>query len=166
MGCRYAVVLRDKRGEEDKEGDEEDKVEVTCSLCATLTRKPTLTKGKIVDLLQADIADLYEALVANKWSLPKAFQPGGYGRRIWAQKQRRGGEEMLEDIVRVYAGITHPAVPQHMSDRAYKVATGTEFVGRKFLGDKGVCGRCGCMDETTAHRYGACAEVHKLWTLQ
>ena len=69
------------------------------------------------------------------------------------QKGREGGDSRREDIAKVYEGITHPAVPIHMSDRAYKVATGTEFTGRKFLGDKGGCARCGCMDETTIHRY-------------
>ena len=72
---------------------------------------------------------------------------------------------MRKDLAKIYAGITHSAIPFHISDRAYKVATGTEFTGKKFLGNKGGCGRCGHSDETTRHRYHECGEVRKLWQL-
>ena len=65
---------------------------------------------------------------------------------------------------KVYAGIRHPAVPEWMADRVYKAATGTEFLGERFLG-KGVrCSRCGDV-ATAAHVQRDCGEVRKLWEL-
>ena len=63
----------------------------------------------------------------------------------------------------VYAGVTHPAVPLYMSDRAYKAATGAEFAGRKLLREGGSCWKCGCADADTRHRYAGCPEVRELW---
>ena len=37
-----------------------------------------------------------------------------------------------EDIRKVYSTIRHSAVPRWMSDRAYKVATDSEYIGRRF----------------------------------
>ena len=42
---------------------------------------------------------------------------------------------------------------------------GTEFAGKKLLGNKGTCFRCGCLDDSTRHRFKDCREVGALWSL-
>ena len=106
--------------------------------------------------------EIYGALVAEKWEMPKPFRDGGYGHRIWALK-RRDAEGMRGDVAKVYAGLRHGAVPLHWSDRAYKAATGTEFAGSKLLGRGARCGACMCGDADTQHRYSGCPEVRRLW---
>ena len=106
--------------------------------------------------------EIYGALVAEKWEMPKPFRDGGYGHRIWALK-RRDAEGVRGDVAKVYAGLRHSAVPLHWSDRAYKAATGTEFAGSKLLGRGARCGACMCGDADTQHRYSGCPEVRRLW---
>ena len=168
MGCRYVVIVREEpivASGPDMHATSPGREDTIGRICTTVTRRETLHVGTEHDTSTMGIKEIYESLLAAKWNMPAAFQPQKQGQEIWEQKGREGGDSRREDIAKVYEGITHPAVPIHMSDRAYKVATGTEFTGRKFLGDKGGCARCGCVDETTLHRYARCPEVCKLWGL-
>ena len=167
--CRY-VVITGRRGAGQGQGEggvrdrgagagggrPEPKAEVA------FRRKGVLTEGEEERLEGMGVKGLYEALVAEKWEMPKPFREGGYGRKIWSTRARDEAE-MIGDMAKVYAGITHPAVPLYMSDRAYKAATGTEFAGRKLMGEGGGCWKCGCADADTRHRYSECLEAGNLW---
>ena len=127
----------------------------------------TLAKGPETPVAGLRVRDVYRRIVAARWSMPSAFRAGerpGEGREIWAQKGREE-QGYLEDVRDVYVGTRHKAVPQFMCDRAYKVATRTDFSNRKFRGSTmpaWKCPRCG-QEDSTAHKYSTCVEVKKAW---
>ena len=115
------------------------------------------------DVRKLGVGGVYDRLVAAMWEMPTTFRIGGDGTRIWKgeglQPERKG-----QDIRRVYESTVHTAVPRHMSDLAYKVATCTDYVGARFHkeGDsRRCCPRCK-MEDSTAHKFWRCEEVVKL----
>ena len=185
QGCRYVVITRrrekergvggqtgsgDGCGPEERaggrnggEGEEAHSASApTPKVQIAITRASTLTSGAATPLDGMGVKEVYGALVAGKWDMPKSFREGGYGHRVWTLKGR-DAEGMRGDVAKVYAGLRHSAVPLHWSDRAYKAATGTEFAGSKLLGRGARCGACACGDADTRHRYSGCPEVRRLW---
>ena len=68
---------------------------------------------------------------------------------------------------KIYESTRHPAVPRHMSDLAYKVATSTDLVGARYFKKEDPRRRCPrCNGEDSAeHKFRKCEEVAKLWKI-
>ena len=131
QGCRYAVIVKRRAGgrragEEGSTrapregaggqgGEAEGEAHQSApqpKVQITITRASTLTEGTAVSLEGLGVKEIYGALVAEKWEMPKPFRDGGYGHRIWALK-RRDAEGVRGDVAKVYAGLRHSAVPLH-----------------------------------------------------
>ena len=123
----------------------------------------TLGKERKCKHEKLTVGELYHRIRARKWTVPRTFREGGDARKIWEGK-KRPETALREDMGKIYAGIRHPAVPEWMADRVYKAATGTEFLGERYLGKGVKCSRCGEV-ATAAHVQRDCREVRKLWEL-
>ena len=111
------------------------------------------------------VREIYNMVLAKEWKWPKAFQEGGEARAIWRTKRQGEAEDVMrQDAGRIYSGMRHKAVPAWMADKVYKAATGTEFVGEKFLGAGVRCPRCGQV-EGKGHASRDCEEVKKVWRM-
>ena len=118
------------------------------------------------DMQTLGIGGVYDRLVAAMWEVPTTFRMGGDGTRIWKGERLKAGRKG-QDMRRVYESTVHAAVPRHMSDLAYKVATCTDYVGARFHKEgssRRCCPRCG-VEDSTAHKFWRCEEVVKLWRM-
>ena len=134
--------------------------------CAKKTRvgtHETLGRERKCAHAKLTVGELYHRIRARKWVMPRTFREGGDAREIWERKQRPL-HTLREDAGKIYGGIWHSAVPVWMADRVYKAATGTEFLGERFLGKGVKCSRCKEV-ATAAHVQRDCGEVRKLWAL-
>lgn len=110
------------------------------------------------------VGEIYELIVAERWSMPRTFQSGHAGRERWEKKQRNQAE-YGEDVRKIYDGLRHPGVPRWMSDIVHRVAADTEIVGdRLSTSSRRFCNRCK-QTETIPHKYGKCEQVKKAWEL-
>ena len=143
---------------EDKQGPEVVDV-VHVGTHETLQKESKCTHEKL------SVREIYNRVLAKEWKWPKAFQESGEARAIWSTKRQGEAEDVMRrDAGRIYSGMRHKAVPAWMADRVYKAATGTEFVGEKFLGAGVKCPRCGQV-EGKGHASRECEEVKKVWRL-
>ena len=118
------------------------------------------------DVQTLGVGGVYDRLVAAMWEVPTTFRVEGDGTRIWRGEGLKIGRKG-QDMRRVYESTVHAAVPRHMSDLAYKVATCTDYVGARFHKEgssRRCCPRCG-VEDSAAHKFWKCEEVVKLWML-
>ena len=126
----------------------------------------TLSDRPAVEIRRLGVKELYTRFVAERWKMPKCFEPGKDGDKVWGQKER-AIEDRDKDLKRIFEAIRHPAVPRWMTDRSYKVATDSEFIGRRFHQkhpERMKCPRCG-KEDSVAHKYGRCREIREVWKL-
>ena len=71
------------------------------------------------------VGEIYEIIVAERWSMPRTFQPGHAGHKRWERKQRHQAE-YGEGVRKIYEGLRHPGVPRWMSDIVHRVAADTD----------------------------------------
>ena len=132
------------------------------AVCRVWTKR-TLVNGGNTRIEKMRVGDVYRRLLAEMWQVPKQFQDGQEGDRVWKEGHRERPEEARrEDMAAVYKGIRHPAVPKYLQEKVYQVATGTGLVGARYghHAYQGVCPRCGDTD-SHEHAFGGCKEVQK-----
>ena len=141
--------------------EKELKEEYLIGIVETMQEKETEIR---IEYIKAK--DIYQRLIARRWSTPEAMRPGGVVESIWQQKQRPRST-YKKDISRVLREMRHPIIPTYMSDRIMKEGIGREFGGAKFYGQTVEQGKCNRCKEalTNSHKYQTCTEVHKAWTL-
>ena len=109
------------------------------------------------------VGDIYDTMIAGRWSMPRTFQTGHKGQMRWAEKQRDPGK-YGNDIQKIYGALRHPGVPRWMSDTVHRMAADTEIVGdRLSKGARTFCKRCKSL-ETISHKYGSCRQTVKAWS--
>ena len=114
------------------------------------------------DVQTLGVGGVYDRLVAAMWEVPTTFRVEGDGTRIWRGEGLKIGRKG-QDMRRVYESTVHAAVPRHMSDLAYKVATCTDYVGARFHKEgssRRCCPRCG-VEDSTAHKFWKCGGAGK-----
>ena len=172
MRGEWHEVLKDGRRLAAKEG---------YTVRTTITPPRTLQEGRPVELRVGGrtagatlrkatrlptigVGEIYDMIIAGRWSMPRTFQQGHAGRERWEGKRREPtGYE--EDVRKIYEGLRHPGIPRWISDIVDKVAADTEIVGERLsTSSRRFCNRCRQM-ETITHKYGRCAATRKAWEL-
>ena len=122
-------------------------------------QKETATASRLVPLQGAGTSQVRAMLLAEKWQMPRVFEPGG---RHAAMLAGLTGEERRARVGRIAKGLGHWAIPQdealHLSATVH---SSLMIGGMKCSGEKGMCAHClknGMRtEETAAHVHYRCA---------
>ena len=98
-------------------------------VCIVSPEGDTCREGGEAVVSSLKVGEIYRRLVKQAWEVPKEFRgptddrPAGRG----YLEAGRAGVDVEKLMAATFASTRHAAVPRHMSDRAYMVATGTDY---------------------------------------
>ena len=103
-------------------------------------QKETATASRLVPLQGAGTAQVRAMLLAEKWQMPRVFEPGGRHEAMLAGLTE---EEKRARVGKIARGLGHWAIPQeealHLCETVH---SGLMIGAQKCSGDKALCAHC------------------------
>ena len=128
-------------------------------------QKETATASRLVPLQGAGTAQVRAMLLAEKWQMPRVFEPGGRHEAMLAGLTE---EEKRARVGKIAKGLGHWAIPQeealHLCETVH---SGLMIGAQKCSGDKAMCAHClkngKRTEETAAHVHHRCPKAKAVW---
>jgi hypothetical protein len=128
-------------------------------------QKGTATASRLVPLHGAGTCHVRAMLLAEKWTVPRVFAPGG---RHVAMLAGVPEEEVKPRIGKIAAGLGHWAIPpEEALHLCATVHSSLMIGGKKCKGEKALCAYClkngKRTEETAAHLHHKCPKAVAIW---